>query len=231
MEIRSFHSPGYAPSVMVDDDRGIAATEFALVFPMLILLLLGIVETTNVVTANRRLQVVAGSIAQMFTQSTSGSVNYVDVHFAFDSTMVLFPLVLSDSNAKSVSWGNDISVTASSIVFTLQNSACTSNCIYNANVAWSAGSNKRPCGVTLTSAANSAPSNPNSLPTDSFGPGSMIVVDVSYQYTPAIMPKLIPKLTLSKSVYLRPRYIQPTSYIKYSVVSGDDGISSVCKGY
>lgn len=213
------------------DEIGMAIVEFALVFPVLLMLLLALVEVSNIVTANRRLQVVANAMAQMITQSSTGIVNYVDVQFAIDSTMVLFPLVLSDSAQKGIAWGNDISVTISSVVFSLQNPQCASNCIYNANVAWSGGSQKRPCNFDLTATADTAAASSTTLPTDVYGPGSLVVADVVYNYTPSIWRNALPTLRLSKSVYLQPRYIPPTSYIHYAVISGDNGIASSCPGY
>jgi len=213
------------------DEIGMAIVEFALVFPVLLMLLLALVEVSNAVTANRRLQVVANAMAQMITQSSTGVVNYVDVQFAIDSTMVLFPLVLSDSAQKRISWGNDISVTVSSVVFSLQNPQCTSNCIYNANVAWSGGAQKRPCNFNLTATADTAAPSLTTLPTDVYGPGSLVVADVVYNYTPSVWPNALLTLKLSKSVYLQPRYIPPTSYIHYAVISGDNGVASSCPGY
>lgn len=218
-------------ATFVRDEIGMAVVEFALIFPVLLLLLLALVEVSNLVTANRRLQVVANAMAQMITQSSTGVVNYVDIQFAVNSTMVLFPLVLSDSAQKGISWGNDISVTISSIVFSLQNSQCTSNCIYNANVAWSGGGQRRPCNFNLTASNDTAAPSLTTLPTDVYGPGSLVVADIVYNYTPSIWPNVLPTIRLSKSVYLQPRYIPPTSYIHYAVISGDNGIASSCPGY
>ena len=213
------------------NENGMAMVEFGLIFPVLVTLLLALVEVSNLATSNRRLQVVANSITQMITQSSTGVVNYVDVQFAIDSTMVLFPLVLSDSANKGISWSSDISVTVSSVVFSLQNALCTSNCTYNAKVAWSGGSNKRPCNFNLTATPDTATPSSTTLPTDVYGPGSLIVADVVYTYKPWIWLTLLPAITVSKSVYLAPRYIPPTSYIKYSVIAGDNGVASSCPGF
>lgn len=222
-------------TLFAGDRRGVAAVEFAFVFPVALMLMLGVFEFANVITAGRRLEVVAGSIGQMLTQTSTGSVIWADVQFAMDSTMVLFPTVLSDSHAKGVAWGQDISVTASSIVFSKQNPSCTSNCVYNANVAWSAGSAKRPCDVNgqpqITPVADASAPSPTTLPTDAYGPVSLVVVDVLYNYRPILWNKAFPPFALKRSTYIRPRYIPPTSYIAYSVIPGDTGIATKCTGY
>ncbi len=66
----------------------------------------------------------------MLAQNTSGSVSNDDLHFVIDSTMIVFPDVLSDAKAKGVSWSQDIKVTMSSVSFTPTIPGCTSSCIY-----------------------------------------------------------------------------------------------------
>jgi hypothetical protein len=61
---------------------------------------------------------VATTVVEMLTQNGTGTVNYVDLHFAVDSTMVIFPQILQDAAQKHVSWGNDIEVSIASVVFT-----------------------------------------------------------------------------------------------------------------
>lgn len=223
---------------LLGETRGAVTIEFSLVAPILLFFLLALVEVTNMITAARRLESVANSMSQMITQSSTGSVNYIDVNFAMDSTMVLFPHVLSDSYAKGVAWKNDISLTLSSVVFyppsvnpvnkvqckTPINGFC-------ANVAWSGGSNPRPCATNLAAAADSATPSSTALPTDAFGAGSIVVADVVYTYTPVFLSTVLPQITISRSAYVRPRYIPPTSYIAYSVIAGDNGIASSCTGY
>jgi hypothetical protein len=80
--------------------------------------MLGSVEAARLITFARRVTLVATTAVEMLTQNGTGTVNYVDLHFAVDSTMVIFPQILQDAAQKHVSWGNDIEVSIASVVFT-----------------------------------------------------------------------------------------------------------------
>ena len=208
--------------------QAIAATEFALVLPLLVILMLGSVEAARLIVSARKVTLVATTAVEMLTQNGTGKINYVDLHFATDSTMVIFPQILQDAAQKGISWKNDISVSMASVVFTPNPSTCTSNCSYNANVVWNSGPNKRTCGVLLVSATDTATPSNTKLPADVFGPGSIIVVDVLFNYTPIFGLGLFGTIPIARSAYLAPRYVP---LIKYAVVSGDDGVGAECPGY
>jgi Flp pilus assembly protein TadG len=208
--------------------QAIAAVEFALVLPLLVILMLGSVEAARLITFARRVTLVAANAVEMLTQNSTGTVNYVDLHFAVDSTMVIFPQILQDAVQKHVSWSNDIGISIASIVFTPNPSTCTSNCSYVANVVWNSGPDKRTCGVPLISVPDTAAPSKTALPADVFGPGSIVVVDIVFSYTPIFGFGLFGTVPIARSVYLSPRYVP---LIKYAVVSGDDGIGAECPGY
>jgi Flp pilus assembly protein TadG len=211
--------------------QAVAAVEFTLILPFLILLMLGSVEVARLIIFSRNVTQVAATTVEMLSQNGSGTVNYVDLHFAQDSAMVIFPQILQDAAQKNISWGNDISVSMASICFgsssTTCTPTCTSNCTY-ANVVWNSGSNKRVCGVPLNPVADTAVPSKTTLPTDVFGPGSLIVVDIAFNYTPMFGLGLFGTISLKHSAYLAPRYVP---LIKYAVISGDDGIGAECAGY
>lgn len=214
---------------------GTAAVEFAIIFPVLLMMCLAVIEVRNMITTNSQLQTVANSIGQMIAVNTSGYTNATDIQFATDSTMVLFPYVLTDSYNKGESWDQDIKITISNIVFKSRVAGCQSNCTFDAYVAWSRGDSKRPCGTVLTAVADSSSPTTTTLPTDSYpsvnsASGSLIVVDVSFIYNTNIWKELSGPYTYKKSVYLQPRYIDPTSYIKYDTTD-DDGKTQKCSGY
>ncbi len=222
--------------------QAIAATEFALVLPLLVILMLGSVETARAIIAARDVTAVATTAVEMLSQNGTGKVNYVDLHFATDSTMVIFPQMLQDAARKGVSWKNDISVSITGVCFSPNGSTdctlpCPSNCV--ANVVWNSGSNKRTCGVLLTSASDTAAPSKTTLPADVFGQGSLLVVDIVYNYAPIFGSTftalfgspLFGTIPIVRSAYLAPRYIQWPKFIKYAVVSGDDGIGAECPNY
>jgi hypothetical protein len=227
--------------------HAISAVEFALVLPLVVLLMLGSVETARLIIFMRRVTQVSNTIVELLAQTQAvnpnsadtvpWSVTYIDLHFAIDSTMVIFPQIFGDAALKGTTWKNDISISMASVCFSSSASTCkptcTSNCTY-ANVVWNSGPNKRACGVPLTAAPDTSAPSPATLPTDVFGPGSLVVVDIVFNYTPIFGSGIFGTIPLKTSAYLAPRDLQPTAspnYLKYVVISGDDGIGSECSGY
>jgi hypothetical protein len=208
------------------DRTGSVALEFVLTVPLMIFTMLGLYQVWFLATANRQIETVADSIAQMLTQNTTGSVSDVDLGFVASSAMVLFPTVLTDASKQNVAWSSIIKITISSVVFVAQ-----SNGSYLAQVAWSRGPNKRPCGSNLSAQSDADPPSPTALPQDLFGSGSLIVVDVSYDYKPQFLSDwFASSYGFSKSAYLQPRYITSPDYIQHSN-SNADGAATVCTGY
>ena len=208
--------------------QAIAAAEFALVLPLFVTLMLGSVEVARLITFARKVTLVATTAVEMLSQNGTGTVNYIDLDFAIDSTMVIFPQILQDAAQKEIPWNNDIAISMASILFTPNPSTCTSNCSYVANVVWNSGPNKRTCGVQLTPVPDTSVPSKTTLPTDVFGPGSLIVVDIVFNYTPIFGLGLFGTIPIARSAYLAPRYVP---LIKYVVASGDDGIGAECPGY
>ncbi|MDQ6869368.1 MAG: pilus assembly protein [Pseudomonadota bacterium] len=227
--------------------QAIAAVEFALLLPLLIMLMLGSVEVARLIISARNVTAVATTAVEMLSQNGTKKVNYVDLHFATDSTMVIFPQILQDAAQKGISWKNDISVSIAGVLFSGNPPGCTSSCTsYTANVVWNSGPNKRTCGVPLTSAPDTAAPSTTTLPADVFpvapsSGASLLVVDIVYNYTPIFASTftalfghpLFGTIPIARSAYLAPRYIQfPPNYIKYDgTVSGDDGIGKECPQY
>jgi Flp pilus assembly protein TadG len=230
--------------------KAIAAIEFAIIFPIMIAVTLGSVETARFLTFSQRVDLVANTVVQMLTVTpicqsplapqttplcpapsfpgtTVGYVNYMDLHTAQDSAMVIFPQVLQDAAQKGISWSSDIQISMASVQF--NPSVCSAPC---AKVTWNAGPNARACTTYLTKAASdSGPPSPTTLPPDLFPSAqalysSAIVVDVSYTYTPLFTSKFFGSTRIQRSTYVTPRYVQLVLYD--SSQSGDDGIGKVC---
>lgn len=60
------------------DVRGVASIEMALIFPMMLILFVGLVDVSNLMTANRRVTLTASTLGDLITQSP-GDVNVADL--------------------------------------------------------------------------------------------------------------------------------------------------------
>jgi hypothetical protein len=171
----------------------------------MLLLLVGF-DTARYIVAARRLAVVAATIGQMISVSTTGQIDAASLRFYEDSTVAIFPQVLQDSYQQGLTWANDIGLTVSTISFT----GTSPN--YQGLVSWTAGTNLRPCKVPMMAASDTAPPSQTTLPTDVFGPGSLIVVDLSFKFRPTIASKLMSSITIMRSFYVQPRYVPSLTY-------------------
>ncbi len=219
-----------APKRFAAAEQGVAGLEFSIAAPLLILMMLGFVELDRYAWATRELENTANSIAQMMTQAplpavgAAGSILPGDIAIATNSVKVLFPRVLQDSARLGHSWDSDIAVGISSVAFTERNPGCVgAACIYDATVAWSGGNARRPCKVPMAPVADTDPPSPTTLPADSFGASSVVVVDLTYVYKPLFLQKIFAGWTLKRSAYLQPRYVD---VLKYAVAGGDSLVTT-----
>lgn len=188
------------------DERAVAALEFAICAPLFIGLLLTGVDTARYIIAAKRLESVAATVGQMTSVSTTGQVSDTDLRFYRDSAMVIFPQLLSESYAAGISWTSDVGITISGITFTASGST------YTPHLTWSGGTAPRSCTVTMTAAADTASPSPSTLPTDVFGPTSIVVVDVTYSFHPLVAPGFMSTLPIKRSYYVSPRYVSSITY-------------------
>lgn len=207
------------------DQRGTSAVEFALWLPVLSLMLLGGVDVTRYEIATGRISTAASTIGQMLAVNTSGNVNYVDLQFYIDSAMIIYPQILADAKGRGISWSSELAVTISHIKFTASPNGCTSACTYTPKVVWTAGSNKRSCYVTATASSDSSIPSATTLPSDAFGPTSLIAVDVVFTFRPTLGSSFLPSSTISRSYFVNPRYV---TSIAYQTIAGDPGTTTVC---
>ena len=216
-----------------------SAIEFALVVPILILMMLAGLQLVLYVNATRKVEYVAASISQMISEATppsnattNASVNAADLHFSYDSTLVLFPYIMLDAARKNISWWQDISINYASIQFNpVKNSTCSGydqSACYTAQVVWTSsgtsGTNKRQCSSKQSVADDNVTPSPTTLPRSVFGPGSVIAVDVAFTFVPTFGAKFLPSINIVKSIFLQPRY---ASLITFDPTN-NDGIASTC---
>ena len=249
------HAPGFAAS-----NCGTSAVEFALIFPVLLIFMLLGIQVVNYVNAVRRVELLASSMSETLSQATPpsygttvASVSVTDLHFLWDSALVVFPFLMPDSARFGVPWWQDISVNFAGIQFTaVPNTNCSGqanqSACYTANVVWtSSGTTQslstypgtvgpfyRPCTTSKTpqsAASNTATSSRNALPASVFGPASIVAVDVVFVFKPLfttsipyVASSVLPSITITRSIYMQPRY---ASLITFNTAN-NDGTAQLC---
>ena len=236
------------PSRFLRSTRATVAVEFAFALPVLIVLLLLGIQVVTYLNAVRKVELLATSISEMISQaapptgSTIASVNQLDLHFAYDAGLVVFPYLMSDAQRQGVAWWQDIYVNYASVQFVkIPGTTCPatgdqSSC-YVANVVWTStgttGGNYRACGLSPGLPPFQLPMDDTSspdkrfLPRSIFGGSSVIAVDVVFYFHPTFAANLLPTLRIARSVYVQPRY---ASLITYDTTNSD-GIATKCLGY
>ncbi|TFZ57613.1 pilus assembly protein [Methylorubrum sp. Q1] len=229
-------------------EGAVAAIEFALILPTLLLVLFAGTQVVAYIDATRKVELVAHSISQMISQSvppdssTVALVNATDLHFSYDATLVLFPYVMKDAKRRGRSWWENISINYASIQFKAKNSACQNNpdtsvdlspC-YDAKVVWTTtgtaqpgGNNYRPCDTPQLPTADDAVSTRTTLPRSTYGPGSLVVIDVAFDFTPTFGSGFVPAVRIARTAYVQPRY---ASLVNFDTTN-NDGIATKCTGY
>ena len=200
------------------DRRAVAALEFVMASPVMIVLLLMGVDTGRYVVATKRIESVAATIGQMISVSQTGTVTSTDLQFYHNSAMVIFPQVLFDARQQNIPWGSDIGITMSGLSFSPVGST------FVPKMLWTGGQNPRSCTTPMQAAPDTAAPSSSKLPTDVFGPTSLIVVDVTFAFRPTIAPFFLQTIPIARSYYVAPRYVQTINY----VASGGSSIATVC---
>jgi Flp pilus assembly protein TadG len=157
------------------DKRGISAVEFAMLLPLMVTLYLGGVEVSQAVAIDRKVTMIARTVADLVAQVTS--VNATDMtNILAASTAVVAPY--PDTKLKIVI--SRVDIDGSSV----------------AKVIWSKTKNGTARAVNSTVTLPSALTVANT---------SLIWAETSYDYKPTIGYVISGTLTLADKIYMRPR--------------------------
>lgn len=159
--------------------KGSAALEFAIIAPMMIFLLFGSVDLLDVLSANKRVQNAASSIADVTARDTSVTLDEINGLWA-----ALDVLMFPDE-------GTNVNMRVSSVSIT---NATT------ARVVWSRGH-----GMTART-NNSSITLPSAMMTPGT---SVIVTEATYSYSSPLGFLLQGPVTLSHDAYRRSRLVDP----------------------
>lgn len=159
----------------VRDRRGVSAVEFAMLLPLMVALYLGGVEVSTGIAIDRKVTLVARTLADLVSQASS--VNTTDVNnILAASASVVAPY--DDSKLK---------ITVTSVKVDSQG---------NASVAWSDTKNGSARAVGATVTLPSALNVPST---------SLIWAETAYAYTPSVGFMITGTRNLTDQIYMRPR--------------------------
>lgn len=181
------------------DPRGVAAVEFALIVPLILLIYLGSTEMVQALMASRKLSIVARSLSDLVAQQPAGSsLTDAQLNAVFAAaTSIMAPF----------STGT-LQMTVSSVEFVNPDGTGI-----KAKPRWTAirnGSTPRPCAV-LTPVTDATGNGTTTMPSGLYALGSIIVADVVYTYTPTFGGGLLAwsstqgSIAMRRTLYMRPR--------------------------
>ncbi|RTE89024.1 MULTISPECIES: TadE/TadG family type IV pilus assembly protein [Bradyrhizobium] len=171
---------------LLTDVRAVAATEFAIVTPFMLLLYVGGVELGNALSMNVKVSATAHSVADMITQNTAVSTTQMDgILAAASAIMAPYPITNGGTSLMTITV-SEVSTDSSG----------------NATVQWSRSTNAsaaRTKGSSMTLSSFTAPGGTTNANI------SLILSEVSYDYTPNLGFTIAGTVKLSDSYYLFPR--------------------------
>jgi Flp pilus assembly protein TadG len=158
-----------------EDDRGVAAIEFALILPTLLLLYFGVAELCQATISDRKASHVASAVGDLVAQTTSVTpADLADIFNIGNTMMAPFPTSSLRMRVTSL----------------------TANASGTPVVDWSVGYNGY--GVMTKGATTS-------LPMTLSAGDSVIMAQSQFQYTSVVQYLLPNALTYNDTYYLRPR--------------------------
>ncbi|WP_244430665.1 TadE/TadG family type IV pilus assembly protein [Methylocystis sp. ATCC 49242] len=219
-------APASRKITLAQDDRGIAAVEFALVLPLMLMIYLGLVELSRGMRAAQKLDLVAHTLADLTAQQLTGGSNTgqaglteADITAVFSAaTTIMSPLPTAN-----------LKMTISEVAITSPSAG-----VWQAKTTWTVTRNSataRPCQI-LT-AQDATPVSFTSMPTsyttvtNGVNPtvGPVIVADVVYNYSPGVHFEIFkwgspPTWTMQRTSYAPVRNTYVPSHIQYFMTSG-----------
>lgn len=172
---RSKSNIAIGSGVFARDERAFAATEFAMIFPVAVVLFVGLVDVSDAVAISRKITITARTITDLVSQNVSVSTASVATMLNAASA-----IAAPYTPAKMIITVSEVSTDSSG----------------NATVTWSQSLNGSPLAVGAPVALPAGIGRPNI---------SLIWGQVWYTYSPFLYASFIGNKTLSSQIYLSPR--------------------------
>jgi Flp pilus assembly protein TadG len=173
-------------AALLADCRGVAATEFAVIAPIMLVMFFGTVEFSSGVAVSRKVTLVARTLSDLTSQSISVADSDL-TNFFTASNAILTPYAPTPTTSKISELYVDIAPP------------------HNARVQWSRSATMDSLGVVTLGTGYTA-GNVITIPGGLAVPGSYLIYsEVSYIYTPTIGYVMKGAVTLSDKAFTRPR--------------------------
>jgi Flp pilus assembly protein TadG len=171
------------------DTEGAAAVEFALILPFLLLLYVGSIEASSLITVDRRVNVISGTVGDLVSRwdPADGAIpNTTMTDYFKASEGIIFPY--SDTGLEQVVSLLEVREDGTTTV--------TWSCGYNGGVKRTTGS-----GYTL-------PTNMLAIVRPPAGAGYVVVSETEYSYLPVLGIVFTAPINLYQDSYYIPRYAE-----------------------
>jgi Flp pilus assembly protein TadG len=178
------------------DSRALAATEFAVIVPLMLVLFFGTVEFSSAIAIDRKVTLIARTLSDLTSQS-SGTVADSDLQNTFTASIsIITPY--DDTPVKAAI--SQIAIDSTGIATVQWSKAATI----------ASGANQ---ATLMTSSRSAGDKVTSMIPASLLVPSTYLILsEVSYLYTPSVGYVLKSGITLSDSSYTRPRQVSCIVY-------------------
>lgn len=181
--------------------RGVAVIEFALVVPLLIVIMAAVVELSNFSMQSRRANLAATMAADFLSRDGDNILTVDERHVVEDIWMIVNPTAHLANTPRDGLWANGYSRALSSVTFAKSPSCKVTNCPLLPTVQWSflfQDIIKSPiyAHCKLDVVANTVPLTGNNIRQGVVGRAPIVQADFTYPYIPLFQGWLFPTLEL-----------------------------------
>jgi Flp pilus assembly protein TadG len=172
---------------LTGDCNAVAAIEFALIVPIMLVMFFGTVEFSSAVAVNRKVTLIARTLSDLTSQSLSvANTDLTNFFTASNAIMTPYPPLATQSASLCELYVNPVTLVA--------------------KVEWNMSATFNSAGVVTVGPGNAA-NCPIAIPSQlAVGGTYLIYSKVTYPYTPAVgYLGTIPTFSLSDTSYTRPR--------------------------
>lgn len=183
------------------DQKGVAAIEFALVVPILLVIFGGVVELSSFTMQSRRASQAATLAAEFLSRDGDSVLRVTERHIVEDIWMIVNPTAHLATTPRNEIWANGYSRAMASVSFAEDPTCQTEECPLLPDVLWSflyqdviAEPVYTHCDVDIVE--NIEPLDGRSIRRGVVGRAPVVVVDFTYPYIPLLQGWLFSTLEL-----------------------------------